>query len=66
MERLFTAAEVEGRMDCYGEFDRNDSICVSYCALNFSCAMAKARFGSQALTDRWDPRNLDMQTTWNP
>ncbi|MBC7360440.1 MAG: hypothetical protein H5U10_18075 [Desulfacinum sp.] len=43
MERVFTAAEVEGKMDCYGTFNREDSICVAHCALNVDCAILKAR-----------------------
>ncbi len=43
MERVFTASEVQNKMDCYGEFNRNDTICVGYCALNVTCAILKAR-----------------------
>lgn len=43
MERVFTASEVQDKMDCYGEFNRNDKICVGYCALNVTCAILKAR-----------------------
>ncbi len=43
MEKVFTASEVQDKMDCYGEFNRNDKICVAYCALNVTCAILKAR-----------------------
>ncbi len=43
MERVFTASEVQNKMDCYGEFNRNDTICVAHCALNVTCAILKAR-----------------------
>ncbi|MEJ5365537.1 MAG: hypothetical protein WHS86_10570 [Desulfosoma sp.] len=43
MEKVFTASEVQNKMDCYGEFNRNDTICVGHCALNVTCAILKAR-----------------------
>ncbi len=43
MERVFTASEVEDKMDCYGAFNRNDVICVAHCALNVDCAILKAK-----------------------
>lgn len=48
MERVFTASEVQNKMDCYGEFNRNDTICVGYCALNVTCAILKARGAENA------------------
>jgi hypothetical protein len=43
MQRLLTAQEVEGRLDCYGNFDRQDDVCVTRCGLNVSCAILKGR-----------------------
>jgi hypothetical protein len=36
--------DLEGRIDCFGEFDRNDSICLTHCSLNFDCAAAREHF----------------------
>ena len=43
MERVFTASEVQDKLDCYGECNRDDTICVGHCALNVACAILKAR-----------------------
>ena len=48
-ERLILAyrlpmEEVEGRIDCFGEFDRDDRTCLAHCGLNFYCAAARERY----------------------
>ncbi|ROR01588.1 hypothetical protein [Desulfosoma caldarium] len=52
MEKVFTASEVQDKMDCYGEFNRNDKICVAHCALNVTCAILKAR-GTDTISVRF-------------
>jgi len=50
--------ELDGRLNCFGEFDENDSICLCSCALNINCAIAKNKFlGFQLLDDSGFPFN---------
>jgi hypothetical protein len=44
MELRMTEAEIEGRLNCFGEFDAKDRICMVHCALSISCAIAKSRY----------------------
>jgi len=44
MELRLTEAEIEGRLNCFGEFDAKDRICMVHCALSISCAFAKNRY----------------------
>jgi hypothetical protein len=41
MSKLISAQELEGRMDCFGEFDSSDMICLKNCGINIACANAK-------------------------
>ena len=44
--------ELDGRLNCFGEFDETDSICLKSCALNINCAIAKNKFlGFQLMDD---------------
>lgn len=48
-ERLILAnrlpqEDLEGRIDCFGEFDRADDVCLSHCSLNFDCAAAREQY----------------------
>ncbi|KXS55685.1 MAG: hypothetical protein AMR96_06925 [Candidatus Adiutrix intracellularis] len=44
--------ELDGRMDCFGEFEENDAICLNSCALNINCAIAKDKLlGFQLMSD---------------
>lgn len=48
--------ELDGRLNCFGEFDGNDAVCLKYCALSINCAIAKNKFlGFQLLDDSGDP-----------
>lgn len=38
MSRLFTEEELEGRLDCFGQFECTDEICLYHCGVNISCA----------------------------
>jgi hypothetical protein len=44
MPGLLSNAEVEGRLNCFGEFDPKDRICMNHCALSIGCAVAKNRY----------------------
>jgi hypothetical protein len=44
MKSIMTNQELEGRLNCFGEFDRNDKICLKVCALNINCAIAKNEY----------------------
>ena len=44
MVALLNDAELEGRLNCFGEFDARDKICMEHCALSISCAIAKNRY----------------------
>ena len=41
MARLLSERELEDRMDCYGDFDVTDEICLKRCGMNVSCASAR-------------------------
>ena len=43
--------DLEGRIDCFGEFDRADQICLSHCSLNFDCAAAREQYQYLQLDD---------------
>jgi hypothetical protein len=48
--------DLDGRLNCFGEFDENDSICLKSCALNINCAIAKNKFlGFQLVDDSGFP-----------
>ena len=48
--------ELDSRLNCFGEFTPNDSICLRSCALNINCAIAKNKFlGFQLLDDTGAP-----------
>lgn len=54
MPRLLTVEELEGRMDCFGDFDVTDEICLTRCGLNIACAQ------SQYQAEDSDPGPEDM------
>lgn len=41
MASRVSTAELEERIDCFGEFERTDQVCLTQCGLNFECALAK-------------------------
>ena len=44
--------DMEDRIDCFGEFDRTDEVCLSQCGLNIECSVARERyFNLQVLDD---------------
>ena len=45
------AEDFEERIDCFGEFDRGDRVCLSHCGMNFECAAAKERYQDYQLLD---------------
>ena len=44
MMPLLTEDEMEGRLNCFGDFDQQDAVCLNRCALNINCAIAKSRY----------------------
>ncbi len=53
-----TRDDLDGRLNCFGEFDESDQICLNSCALNINCAIAKNKFlGFQLLDDSGFPFN---------
>jgi hypothetical protein len=38
MTKFLSVEELAGRMDCFGDFDAADEICLRHCGLNFACA----------------------------
>ena len=44
MPRFLHESEVEGRLNCFGEFDAKDTICMNHCAVSIGCAIAKNRY----------------------
>lgn len=51
MRRILTSEELEGRLNCFGEFEENDQICLKACALNINCAIAKNRYFGYPVMD---------------
>ena len=51
MKKILTSEELEGRLNCFGEFEENDPICLKACALNINCAIAKNKFFSYPVMD---------------
>lgn len=43
MSRKLDLKDLEDRIDCFGEFDRNDQICLLHCSLSFECAALRER-----------------------
>lgn len=47
-----TREELDGRLNCFGEFDEADGICLKSCALSINCAIAKSKYlGFQLMDD---------------
>jgi hypothetical protein len=38
MSKLLSEEDLEGRMDCFGEFQSTDDICLHSCGINIACA----------------------------
>ena len=51
MARLLELKDLEDRIDCFGEFDRGDQICLSRCGLSFECAAARERYQALQMHD---------------
>lgn len=52
----YVREDLDGRLNCFGEFEENDMICLKSCALNINCAIAKSKFlGFQLLDDSGYP-----------
>lgn len=49
-KRLHTE-DLEDRIDCFGEFERSDPVCLCHCSLNFECAVARESFSNPKLLD---------------
>lgn len=51
MARRLQPEDLEERIDCFGEFERNDAVCLLHCSLNFDCAAARERLFDLQLHD---------------
>jgi len=47
MASLFAITDIEERLNCFGEFNRDDPICLKACAMNIRCAVSKKQFFEQ-------------------
>lgn len=36
--------DLDGRLNCFGDFDKKDFVCLNKCALSINCAIAKNKF----------------------
>jgi hypothetical protein len=43
MSKLLSEEDLEGRMDCFGEFECTDDICLTCCGVNIACASSSQR-----------------------
>ena len=44
-------SEFEGRISCFGQFDREDMVCLTHCVLHFECAAAREQGHAQQIID---------------
>lgn len=51
MARRLEPQDLEDRIDCYGEFERTDPVCLAHCSLNFQCAAHRERIFDLKLRD---------------
>jgi hypothetical protein len=42
---------MEKGIDCFGDFDRSDAVCLLHCSLNFECVAARERMFDLQLHD---------------
>jgi hypothetical protein len=55
MKKLITAQQLHGRFDCFSQFNRTDTVCLKYCALNIRCALAKKQWFDMEMTEDYYP-----------
>ncbi len=51
MARRLESQDLEDRIDCFGEFERTDPVCLAHCSLNFECAAHRERIFDLKLRD---------------
>jgi len=51
MKKKLSGEDIDGRLNCYGEFNKNDKICLTRCALNINCAIAKNEYFALQIVD---------------
>ncbi|WP_156360563.1 hypothetical protein [Dethiosulfatarculus sandiegensis] len=51
MAQKLPLEDLEGRIDCFGEFDRSDTICLAHCSLSFHCSAAREHYQQLQLHD---------------
>ena len=51
MARRLEHEDLEARIDCFGEFDRADAVCLVQCSLHFECAAAREQYFNLQLQD---------------
>jgi len=51
MKNILNHADLDGRLNCFGEFDKTDKVCLTWCALNISCAIAKNEYFALQIID---------------
>jgi hypothetical protein len=44
-------ADLDGRLDCFGEFNLQDAVCKNCCALAVNCAVTKVKYLSVQVLD---------------
>jgi len=51
LARRLQPRDLEDRIDCFGEFERGDAVCMLQCSLNFECAAARQRLQDLQMHD---------------
>lgn len=51
MKKLLSSEELDGRLNCFGEFDAKDKVCLRRCALSINCAIAKNEYFTLQIID---------------
>lgn len=51
MARRLQPEDMEKGIDCFGDFDRSDAVCLLHCSLNFECVAARERMFDLQLHD---------------
>ncbi len=51
MARRLQPEDLHERIDCFGEFERNDEVCLRLCGLHFECAATREHLTSLQMRD---------------
>lgn len=62
----FTADQLQGRFECFSQFNRHDRLCLKYCGLNIRCALAKQEWFDQEGFEDYPQSFAPIDTDFGP